>query len=241
MNTIVGIGVALILGLFAAMGVRIHTLSTSNDTKDAAIATLVKDQGYDRARIAQFEKNESANAEAKAKADTAIDELRKRLSDAVGAKQAVEALAKAAEQLARASARSAALARDQLLMQREDLYATDATCAAWRAAPVCSGISHGLRIEWDQARSIALRSDDSPGDRGGSPSTVRAAAIQPDGDPVTAALASAYRWTDALAVNRYSNGQVQDALTECLSGYGQAAGQLGAIGRLGVEAAGVAR
>lgn len=81
----------------------------------------------------------------------AIDDLAKRLDEAVGKKQQTEqALASAEKQ--RDAARQA---RDTLLAQSraetEKTYATDPTCAAWGRAPVCPGISDSVQKSWRAA------------------------------------------------------------------------------------------
>lgn len=58
--------------------------------------------------------------------------------------------------------------------QRRTLYATDATCAAWAAAPVCGAISDQLRAQWaDRASSTA---------GGSGKAGAGAGAAQPDPD-----------------------------------------------------------
>lgn len=47
--------------------------------------------------------------------------------------------------------------------QRRTLYATDSTCAAWAAAPVCGAISDQLRAQWADRASTAARGSGKAG------------------------------------------------------------------------------
>lgn len=91
--------------------------------------------------------------------NASIDQLQQRLDEAVGRRQQVQqALANAeAERDAARSARNAASAA--LKTDREKTYATDQSCAAWGARPVCGAISNGLQQQWERAGRPAASGD----------------------------------------------------------------------------------
>ena len=80
-----------------------------------------------------------------------ILDLQQRLSEAVGRRQQVQAALAAAEaeRDAAKAARNAASAA--LKAEREKTYATDPSCSAWGARPVCGAISNGLQQQWEDA------------------------------------------------------------------------------------------
>lgn len=83
----------------------------------------------------------------------AITDLSGRLTACVGETQRVRQAAEtAAAQAARAQAQRNTALR-QLSEARKELYASNATCAAWGSAPVCGGVSAGLRDLWSATRS----------------------------------------------------------------------------------------
>lgn len=106
----------------------------------------------------------------------AITDLTGRLTACVGENQRVQQAAdSAAAQAARAQAQRNTALR-QLSEAKKELYATNATCAAWGSAPVCGGVSAGLRDLWS-----ATRSADENGAGRGSQAPVRRDPGQPAG------------------------------------------------------------
>lgn len=112
--------------------------------------------------------------------EASIKTLTTRLTECVGTNQRVEEAAKTAAAAAAWAQAQRNAALRQLSDARKKLYANDATCAAWGSAPVCGGVSGGLRELWN-----ATRSADENGAGRGTEAPVRAHPGQPvDGTAV---------------------------------------------------------
>ena len=231
MNAITGYILAAALLVIGLLGWQSHTRGVALDKANVTIAAQAE-------KIATLAGNSETEAKAKAQADTVIADLNQRLSAEVGKTQHVEQLAAQANKRADANAKAATRARDELTKQRDELYAQDQTSNDWRNARIPPAIARGLRIEWDQARSIGLQDDNGASDSGSPGSTVRANPNQPDNDPITASLANAYRWDAAIGQRSYTQGQMLHATSDCLFVVKQSAQQLREIRRLSDEAVG---
>lgn len=141
--TIAALLVALVVqwGIYSARLAKAHTsLAYANSAMAEAKATL---KAVNQAMAQAVTANRSNTA--------SILDLQQRLSDAVGRRQQVQAALAAAEaeRDAAKAARNAASAA--LKAEREKTYATDPSCSAWGARPVCGAISNGLQQQWEDA------------------------------------------------------------------------------------------
>jgi hypothetical protein len=92
-------------------------------------------------------------AAANAKQQAAVEDLVGKLDRAIGETERLDILLADAEARASAAHRERDRALAQVTELREKIYATDPSCAAWGAAPVCAAISDGVREGWNKARS----------------------------------------------------------------------------------------
>lgn len=168
-NPLTGIACAIALFFAVAFGFQTVQLHYADAALKVANADLK----------AAKESLDAAITTAKTNHD-AITDLAGRLTACVGENQRVQQAAEsAAAQAARAQAQRNTALR-QLSDARKKLYANDATCAAWGSAPVCGGVSGGLRELWNATRSA----DENGADRG-TEAPVRAHPAQPvDGTAV---------------------------------------------------------
>ena len=143
-----GVLLAVVLGLIGALVVQ----GSRHDAAYAKLQTTAKTCGAER-DIAEAKVEELARANTSQQ--QAVEGLVTRLDAAITETERLDELLTNAEDaaaLAHAERERAFAALNDL---REITYATDPSCAAWGAAPVCAAISGGVQERWRQATAAA--------------------------------------------------------------------------------------
>ena len=143
-----GVLLAVVLGLIGALVVQ----GSRHDAAYAKLQTTANTCATER-DAATTKVGELARANASQQ--QAIEGLASRLDAAITETERLDELLTNAEDAAALAHAERERALGALNDLREITYATDPSCAAWGAAPVCAAISGGVQERWRQATAAA--------------------------------------------------------------------------------------
>lgn len=148
----------LLLAAVAWLGITLWGIGARHDgeiaTVQAKLDTAISERDAARAEVRSAVLTNTSQ-------QGIIEDLAARLNDAITANEQLDRLLTDANNTLIVAQRERAAALSQLEAQRETDYATDPSCAAWGAAPVCARITGGLRDQWRAAQRSA-RGDRDP-------------------------------------------------------------------------------
>lgn len=180
-----------VLGLSGALWLQNKTHTATVATLEARNTTISADLSVASTAIELLEANETVLASTNADNATLIDELSRRLGEAVGQEQQTAAINRRV--IAERDAARTARARAEAALQRErsTTYETDATCAAWGARPVCGAISDSVFDHWTRTQAPATAEGSGEAeDRGSAQAPAGPDRAHPDRNPEAGARTS---------------------------------------------------
>lgn len=118
---------------------------------DAAIAKVEADRDDLQTKLGAAEGSLTAAVEANAKSHKAVEDLAGKLDVAIRETERLDELLLSAETELSYTRRARDDALAKLESQRENVYASDPSCSAWGAAPVCGRITGSVLDEWRDA------------------------------------------------------------------------------------------
>lgn len=118
---------------------------------DAAIAAVEAERDDLQTKLGAAEGSLTSAVEANARSHKAVEDLAAKLDVAIRETERLDELLLSAETELSYTRQARDRALAELETQRENVYATDASCGAWGAAAVCSRITGSLQEQWRDA------------------------------------------------------------------------------------------
>ena len=143
-----GVLLAVVLGLIGALVVQGSRHDAAYAKLQTTAQTCAVERGAAETKVTEL-------ARANASQQQAVEDLARRLDAAITETERLDELLTTAENQTAAAHAERDRALGALNDLREITYATDPSCAAWGAAPVCAAISGGVHDRWRQAEAAA--------------------------------------------------------------------------------------
>ena len=143
-----GILLAACAGLTGALVVQDARADKRYAELDTTAQTCAVERGAAETKVTEL-------ARANTSQQQAVEDLARRLDAAITETERLDELLTTAENQTAAAHAERDRALGALNDLREITYATDPSCAAWGAAPVCAAISGGVHDRWRQAEAAA--------------------------------------------------------------------------------------
>lgn len=152
------------VGLLLALNLAqwgMHTVEVAGLEKDLAEVTGARDSAQTQLRATEDARNTAVAVNEGQK--KVVEDLLARLDTAITENENIDRLLTDANNTLAYVQRQRAEAVAQLEAERENDYATDPSCAAWGAAPVCGRITGGLLDQWRGAQEAGRAGADAGG------------------------------------------------------------------------------